>query len=67
MVAPVEHLKAGTWYYGMRCVCRRLLTLCEDVFSGKGADIFPAPAALAVRCECGRVSRVQRLEKFRQP
>jgi hypothetical protein len=67
-VVPIERPKPGTWYYGMRCACTRLLALCEDLFSGNGADdLFQSPGTLAVRCECGRVSPVRRLQKFQQP
>ena len=68
IIAPVGHPKRNTWYYGMRCACSGFLTLCEDLFLGRGVDdLYQAPGALAVRCACGKVNPVQHLQKFKQP
>lgn len=67
-VLPMRDLKAKTWYFGARCICQRLLALCEDCFSGKGTeDLLPVPIPLAVECECGAVITAQVLHKFRTP
>jgi hypothetical protein len=67
-IAPIRHPKRGTWYYGMHCACRRFLCLCEDLFAGRGDDLrLAAPMLLEVRCQCGRVSNVRRLQRFRTP
>jgi hypothetical protein len=64
-VAPVRHPKPHTWYYGARCVCARLLPICEDLFGGRGDDFLQMPETIAVECDCGTVSHVLRFRKFR--
>ena len=67
-VAPLQDLKAKTWYYGVRCACERLLAVCEDCFAGKGDEaVLHVPLALAVECECGAVTEAPILHKFRTP
>ena len=53
-VSPLEDPKRNTWYYGVRCECKRLLALCEDCFHGKTDDaVLPVPIPLTVQCPCG--------------
>ena len=67
-VAPIHHPKPNTWYYGTRCACTRELAVCEDLFAGKGNEVFlQVPPGLAVECECGTVSHVVRLQKYKTP
>jgi hypothetical protein len=67
MVAAIHYPKPDTWYYGLYCACSRRLAVCEDLFCGRGSDDLFQSGALAVRCECGRVSSVRHLRKFKQP
>jgi hypothetical protein len=65
---PTHELKHNIWYYGVRCTCARHLALCEDLFEGRDDDKhldFPVP--VEVECECGVVTRAQRLQKFKTP
>ncbi len=67
-IPVIRDLKRATWYYGVRCACKRLLALCEDCFSGKGnEDRLPMPGMVAVKCECGSVTNTQLLQKFKTP
>ena len=66
-IAP-DTLKANTWYYGVRCACSRLHALCEDLFHGKGDEQhLNCSDPIEVACECGAVTRADRLHKFRTP
>jgi len=66
VITAIGNLKPDTWYYGTRCPCARLLALCEDLLRGRGVEELLGPEGiLAVRCECGRVSAVMRLHKFK--
>lgn len=68
MVTPIAQPKPGTWYYGVRCACRRLVCLCEDLFAGRGdEELLQLTTLIAVRCECGRARQVRRLQRFRTP
>ncbi len=49
----------------MRCTCARRLALCEDCFAGNGDESFLLPLRFAVNCECGAVTDVWVLEKFK--
>jgi hypothetical protein len=63
---PTHQLKRNTWYYGVRCSCARLIALCEDLFEGKSDEAqLRFPVSLSVECECGAVTHVQRLQKFK--
>lgn len=61
---PAHELKRDTWYYGVRCACRRMHALCEDLFSGK-TDEQHLDQPVEVACECGAVVRSTRLQKFK--
>ena len=63
---PAQEVKRNTWYYGARCACMRMLVLCEDLFSGKTceSEMYCSPA-VAIACECGKVTRTDRLFKFK--
>lgn len=66
-IAP-EQLKANTWYFGVRCACARLHALCEDLFAGKGDEQhLNCSDPVEVACQCGAVTRVDRLHKFKNP
>ena len=62
---PSHELKRNTWYYGVQCICRRLLALGEDSFAGNGEEHHVSAVALEVPCECGAVTRTQVLHKFK--
>jgi hypothetical protein len=62
---PAHELKRGTWYYGVRCACARLLPLAEDCFAGKGDDHHLSSVPMEVHCECGAVIRTELLQKFK--
>jgi hypothetical protein len=64
---PDHELKGGTWYYGVRCDCARLLALAEDCFAGRGEDLHHSAVPFEVRCGCGAVTRAQHLHKFKAP
>lgn len=65
---PPHELKGGTWYYGMRCACSRLHALCEDLFLGKTDEQhLDCADPIEVACECGVVTRSDRLQKFKTP
>jgi len=57
--------KPATWYYGVKCACRRLLLVCEDCFGGKGREErLEMPRTIEVKCDCGAVTNTQVLQKF---
>ena len=63
-----DELKANTWYYGVHCACSRLHALCEDLFAGKGDEQhLDCSDPVEVSCECGAVTRADRLHKFKTP
>ena len=63
---PPRGSQAHTWYYGVRCECKRLLALCEDCFHGKADDaVLPVPIPLTVQCPCGVANNAQILRKFK--
>jgi hypothetical protein len=62
---PDHELRPGTWYYGVRCGCARLLALAEDCFAGKGEDHHQSPVPFELQCECGAVTRTQVLHKLK--
>lgn len=65
---PENQLKSNTWYYGIRCTCRRLHAVCEDLFEGKTDEThINGPGALKVACQCGEVIPATRLSKFKTP
>jgi hypothetical protein len=65
---PVQNVKSDTWYYGVRCACMRTLALCEDLFSGKTQEsAMHCSPAIVIACECGKVTRADRLYKFKTP
>jgi len=66
-IPAILDLKRGTWYYGARCVCARLLALCEDCFGGKGVEDLELRMRVAVNCECGARTSVTVLHKFKTP
>jgi len=46
----------------------RLLAVCEDLFSGKDEqDLLQMPPQVAVQCNCGAVSHVSHLKRFKTP
>ena len=65
LAIPTQELKANTWYYGVRCTCRRLLALVEDSFAGRGDDHHFSAVPLTVQCECGAITSAQVLHKFK--
>ena len=64
---PADELKPGTWYYGVRCACARVLAVGEDTFAGRGEDQHIAALPISLRCECGVVTHARVLHKFRTP
>lgn len=65
---PSHELKGNTWYYGLRCACDRLHALCEDLFGGKiDQHYLDCGDPVEVTCECGVVTRADRLHKFKTP
>jgi len=64
---PLHELKGGTWYYGVRCACTRLLALVEDCFGGRGDDEHRSSEPFEIWCDCGRVTKTQNLQKFKTP
>ena len=64
---PRHELKPNTWYYGIQCVCTRLLALTEDCFAGRGDEPHPADIELSIPCECGEVIRTHLLHKLKTP
>jgi hypothetical protein len=64
---PSEELKPKTWYYGIRCVCARVLALAEDTFAGRGEDQHVSAVPMSVQCECGALTHAKVLHKFRTP
>ncbi len=65
---PAREVKSNTWYYGVRCACTRMLALTQDLFHGKTheSEMYCSPA-IAITCECGQVTRTDRLHKFKTP
>jgi len=67
-IPVIRDLKQRTWYYGVRCVCQRLLALGEDVFAGRGAEnLLELRMPIGVQCDCGVVLTTSVLQKFRSP
>lgn len=65
-IAPLRDLKHNTWYYGIRCACQRLLAVCEDALGGNSDEtVFRVPIKVSVECECGKVTEVPVLRKFK--
>ena len=65
---PPDELKRGTWYYGVRCTCTRRHALSADLFRGKTDEWYlDCSVPLDVACECGVVTRAERLHKFKTP
>ena len=66
-ILPHE-LKSNTWYYGVHCACTRLHALCADLFGGKTDEQhLDCSDPIEVACECGVVTRANRLHKFKTP
>jgi len=62
---PPHELKPNTWYYGVQCVCARLLAIGEDCFGGNGHEEHRSVVPLTVQCECGQAISAHVLHKFR--
>jgi len=64
----IRDLKQNTSYYGVRCACGRSLALCEDIFTGNDdEDVLLAGGPVAVKCECGALTKAQFLKKLKIP